>query len=71
MKLYGKENDLLSRIRGDEAFGLTDAELDELLDPASFTGMAERQCERFLEEEIRPLLEANQDCLGRTVDINV
>jgi adenylosuccinate lyase len=71
VKLYGRENDLLERIRTDAAFGLTDAELDALLSPASFTGMAERQCERFLEEEIRPLLNENRDCLGKTVEINV
>ena len=71
VKLYGRENDLLERIRADAAFGLTDAELDALLSPASFTGMAERQCERFLEEEIRPLLNENRDCLGKTVEINV
>ncbi len=71
VKLYGKENDLLERIRADEAFGLTGAELDLLLDPSSFTGMAERQCERFLEEEIRPLLEANRAELGIKAEINV
>ena len=71
VKLYGKENDLLERIRADEAFGLTGAELDSLLDPSSFTGMAERQCERFLEEEIRPLLEANRAELGIKAEINV
>ena len=71
VKLYGKENDLLERIRADEAFGLTGAELDSLLDPSSFTGMAERQCKRFLEEEIRPLLEANRAELGIKAEINV
>ena len=71
VKLYGAENDLLERIRADEAFGLSAAELDALLDPASFTGMAERQCERFLETEIRPLLEKNGDCLGMPADIRV
>ena len=71
VKLCGKENDLLRRIRADEAFGLSDAELDSLTDSASFTGMAERQCERFLEEEIKPLLEKNSDCLGIRAEINV
>ena len=71
VKLYGGENDLIERIRADEAFDLTDSELNALLDPASFTGMAERQCERFLEEEIRPLLEANRAALGIDAEINV
>ncbi len=71
VKLYGKENDLTERIRADEAFAVTDAELEALLDPGSFTGMAERQCERFLEEEIRPLLDSSRDCLGANAEINV
>ena len=71
VKLLGKENDLLSRILADEAFGLSEAELDSLLDPKSFTGMAERQCEKFLREEVRPVLEANRDSLGAKAEINV
>ena len=34
-------------------------ELDGLLDPASFTGMAARQCEQFLTAYIQPALDAN------------
>jgi adenylosuccinate lyase len=71
VKLYGLENDLTERIRSDEEFGLTDPELEALLDPASFTGLAERQCETFLREEIRPLLEKNRDCIGAAAEIRV
>jgi len=71
VKLYGKENDLLARILADEAFGLSKEELEALTDSASFTGMAERQCERFLEEEIKPLLKENSGCLGVRAEINV
>ena len=71
VKLYGLENDLTERIRSDEEFGLTDPELEALLDPASFTGLAERQCETFLREEIIPLLEKNRDCIGAAAEIRV
>ena len=71
VKLFGRENDLLERIRTDEAFALSDGELEALLDPAAFTGMAERQCETFLREEIRPILAANADSLGAAAEINV
>ena len=71
VKLYGKENDLLGRILTDEAFGLSKEELEALTDSASFTGMAGRQCERFLEEEIRPLLKENSGCLRVRAEINV
>ena len=71
VKLRGGENDLLERIRMDEAFDLAEEELNTLLDPASFTGMAESQCRRFLAEEIRPILEENHGCLGREAQVNV
>ena len=71
VKLCGKENDLIERIRSDEAFSLTEEELSALMDPASFTGMAEAQCERFLAEEVRPLLEKNKDIPGVDARIDV
>ena len=45
VKLYGKSNDLISRIKDDERFGLTEDEIKTLLDPSKFTGMSEHQCE--------------------------
>ena len=71
VKRCGKENDLIERIRTDSAFGLDEEELTALLDPASFTGMAQLQCERFLRDEVRPLLLKNADSLGADVRINV
>ena len=71
VKLYGRENDLLERILEDEAFGLTREELDALLDPAAFTGMAQRQCEQYLENHIRPILAANGDSLNATARIEI
>ena len=71
VKQYGRENDLVERIRADSAFSLSGEELTALLDPASFTGMAQLQCERFLRDEVRPLLRENADNLGADVRINV
>lgn len=71
VKLYGRENDLLSRIMGDERFDLSPEELNSLLDPTAFTGMAEHQCERFLNEHVRPILAQNADCLGAGGQVNV
>lgn len=71
VKLYGRENDLLERIMGDERFGLSPEELNSLLDPTAFTGMAEHQCERFLNEHVRPILEQNSGCLGAGGQVNV
>ena len=71
VKLYGKENDLIERIRSDKAFSLSEEELAALMDPSSFTGMAEAQCERFLAEEVRPMLENNKDVPGVDARIDV
>ena len=59
VKLYGNENDLMERIKKDESFGLTSMELEILLDPVKFTGMAEYQCEKYVTETVKPLLEKN------------
>ena len=60
VKLYGKENDLIERIRKDDSFGLTAMELGILMDPVKFTGMAEYQCEKFVNETVKPFLEQEQ-----------
>ena len=60
LKQEGGENHLLERIAEDTAFGLTKEELEQITDPKSFTGMAERQCEIYLSEVIFPLLEEDR-----------
>lgn len=70
VKLYGKENDLLERIQKDDTFGLTEEELKKLLDPAKFTGMAEFQCEKFVNETIKPFLEKEQ-CTNIEAQVHV
>ena len=64
VKLYGRDNDLLSRILADPVFGLTEAEMGRLTDPATFTGLAQHQTEQFLRSEVRPVLAANQSFIG-------
>lgn len=71
VKLYGKDNDLLQRIKADPVFSLTEEELSALTDPATFTGMAERQCEKFLAEQVKPILEKYSGSLGVSADITV
>jgi adenylosuccinate lyase len=58
MKEDGPEaGDLLERIAGDEAFGLSTEELQELVDPHRFVGRAPEQVERFLDTAVAPVLE--------------
>ena len=71
VKLYGRDNDLLERIKADPAFSLTDEEMAQLTDPATFTGMAERQCETFLRSTVKPVLKKYDSSLGIKAEINV
>ena len=64
-------NDLLERIAGDPAFGVTLSELEAVLEPVRYVGRAPEQTEEFLREEIAPILEKYQDCLDVKVDIRV
>ena len=41
------------------------------MDPKAFTGRAPQQVEEFLDEYIRPVLEANKDILGEKVELKV
>lgn len=61
VKLEGKNNDLLSRIKSDEQnFPLVVRDnLDSLLDPVQFVGRASEQVDDFLKECILPLLETH------------
>lgn len=71
VKLHGKENDLMARIAGDEAFANVKDELDSILDPAKFTGLAAEQTQMFLGEHVHPLLKSRRDWLGRKGDVRV
>ncbi len=71
VKLYGRDNDLLERIKADSTFGLTDEELKKLTDPATFVGMAPTQTEMYLRYEVRPVLEDNAASLGCKAEVNV
>ena len=51
----GEPCDLLDRLAGDPAFGMTRAELDRVMEPSLYTGRCAQQVERFL-GECAPLL---------------
>ncbi len=72
VKEEGKENNLLELIAADSAFNLTLDELKErTMDPAKYVGRAPEQVEEYLDEVIRPILEANADILGLKSEITV
>ena len=59
MKETGRGNDLAERLLGDTRFGLTEAELEELMDVRKFVGMAPEQAERYVLDTVQPVLERN------------
>ncbi len=63
----GEECDLLARLAKEKEFGLTEAEMKKLLDPALYIGRCSEQVTAFL-EKIKPLL-ANAD--GKSAEINL
>jgi adenylosuccinate lyase len=52
----GERNDLLDRLRDDPAFAAVRDDLDDVLRPERFLGLAREQTARFLETEVRPAL---------------
>lgn len=64
IKEEGLSNDLLERIAGDAAFGVTLPELQAVMDPSRYVGRAPELTERFLKEEVDPILAANKMALS-------
>ena len=71
VKEEGKDNDLLERIAADPAFGMTIEQLNAIMKPENFVGRAPQQTEEYIDEYIRPVLEANKEILGMKAEINV
>lgn len=61
IKEEGNKNDLLERIAFDPVFNLTIEQLNNLLTPQNYIGMAKEQTEEFLSENVRPILEENSN----------
>ena len=71
VKQEGLENNLLELIAADPAFGLTLEELQASMDPSKYVGRAPRQVEKFIENSIQPILDANRELIGLKAEINV
>jgi len=59
MKLEGRENPLLELVAADPDFALSRQELEALLDPKAFAGLAPQQVEAFLAQQVAPWLAAH------------
>ena len=71
IKEEGGENDLLERIREDEAFAAIKEKLPEILDPKRFAGRAKEQTENFLKAEVQPIRKKYKSLLGLESEMEV
>ena len=71
VKQEGLPNDMIARVEADPAFGLSREEIEAELSPEAFTGRAPQQVEEYLNEIIRPLLNANADAVGQKAELSV
>ena len=62
VKEFGRPNDLLERIKGDPLFADVADDLDGLMNPVDFVGLAPAQVDAFLAEEVASVLERYPDC---------
>jgi len=69
VKLHGRPNDLIDRLKTEPA--LANIDIDSLLNPADFVGRAPQQVDEFLTEEVKPIRKKYADQLGKISDLNV
>ena len=67
--MHGKSNDLLIRLRGDDAFRGID--LDSVMDPSRFVGRAPEQVEDFIRDVVIPIRQRYRETLGQSVELKV
>lgn len=71
VKREGRPNDLVDRIVADPCFGLTAAEVAQILQPSNFIGRSVEQVKEFLAEQIAPMKQRYGSLLGVTVELSV
>jgi adenylosuccinate lyase len=69
VKMHGKPNDLLDRLKADDAFAGID--MDGILDPMAFVGRAPQQVDEFLAIEVDPIRTEFADALTADSDLRV
>lgn len=69
VKQEGLDNDLCERILNDPMFPITKEEMDAIMQPENFTGRSPQQVEEFVNECVKPILEANKNILGEKFEM--
>ena len=71
VKVEGGDNDLLDRLSGDERLGLTKEEIAKICDAHGFSGLAEKQTEKFIAFIKKEVLDKNAALLGFEAQVTV
>lgn len=71
VKVEGKANDLIERIIADKTFNIDEEKLLSVLKPENYIGRAPEQTEEFINDFIKPVLDANSELLGIKVELSV
>ncbi len=69
VKEEGLDNDLCERILADPMFMITKEEMDDIMKPENFTGRSAQQVEEFVNEFVKPILDANRDILNEKYEM--
>jgi adenylosuccinate lyase len=67
----GEEGDLVERIAADGAFGMTEQDVEALMDPSRFVGRAPEQVDHFLVDEVEPLLARRATATRPAAEVHV
>ncbi|MFI3129109.1 MAG: lyase family protein, partial [Bacillota bacterium] len=70
VKMEGKPNDLIDRIKADEFFAPIHSKLDGILKAENFIGLCPIQVDRFLKQDVLPIL-AQYEGVNVQAEINV
>ena len=70
VKVEGGKNDLIERIVNDKSFNLTMEQIKEILKPKNFIGIAPEQVLDYINNEVNPILEKNEN-ISNSVEINI
>ncbi|MHC4948159.1 MAG: adenylosuccinate lyase [Planctomycetota bacterium] len=69
IKEDGADNDVLERLRDEPAF--RDLDLDAILDPDAYVGVAPRQVDRFVDQVVEPIRARYAEALGVAAELRV
>ncbi|XP_054152888.1 adenylosuccinate lyase-like [Oppia nitens] len=71
VKRYGKNNDLIDRIKNEPYFRPIKDQIDTLMDPKTFIGRAPNQVLEFIQQEVTPVLQPYKQYLEGQAYLNI